>query len=199
MKTLTQTIWHFALACAFVIMGSVSGTAFAQASKHAEKPKEAQQQTQHALSIKNRAEFDVVRQKAEAGDMQSQYRLAIAYSDGVFVKADDKLMVEWLGKAAGQGHAEAQFYLAGMYAKGIGVMQDYQQAATWMRKAAEKGVDMAQYNLGNMYEAGIGVQKNQKEALVWYRKSAAQGNPYARQRMEELGAATGKPKPAARK
>jgi|GEM_PF-2900195 len=195
MRIKTGSAWRFSLACLFIITGALSSHAFAQAGGAAEKPKQAQP-AQQPLTIKTRSEFEAVRKNAEAGDAQAQYRLSIAYSEGKFVKADDKLMVEWLQKAALQNHTEAQFYLSGMYAKGIGVKQDYAQAANWMRKVADKGVDTAQFNMGNMYELGIGVPKDQKQAIAWYGKAAAQGNPYAKKRLEELKAANEKQKPA---
>jgi TPR repeat protein len=197
MKKLTGPVYSFSLTCVMVIvLGVISGAVFAQGKDAAPQQRQGQQM-QNPLAMKSKAEFDAVRQKAEAGDAQSQYRLSIAYSNGKYVKADDKKMVEWLRKAAEQGHTEAQFYLSGMYAKGVGVKQDYTEAANWMRKVADKGLDMAQFNLGNMYEMGLGVPKDQKQAIAWYRKSAAQGNPYAQKALETIRKGGGKQKDAA--
>lgn len=183
---------HVGLVCIFAMAGMASPAVFAQAGA-------GKQQQAQPLSIKTRSEFDMIRKQAQAGDAQSQYRLSIAYAEGKFVKTDDKIMVDWLKKAAEQDHTEAQFYLSAMYAKGIGVKQDYTQAANWMRKVADKGMEMAQFNMGNMCESGMGVPKDIKQAIAWYRKAAAQGNPYAKKRLEELKAASGKPATSARK
>jgi TPR repeat protein len=168
-----------------VLLGSSIGDALAQQGTRRAVGQEASSE-QKPLSIKSRSEFLAVQKEAESGDAYAQYRMAVAYSEGSVVKADDKTMVMWLKKAADQGLLEAQFYLAGMYTKGIGVEQDYTQAAKLMRQVAEKGVDMAQFNLGAMYEAGTGVPRDQKMAISWYRKAAAQGNPYAKNRLEQL-------------
>jgi TPR repeat protein len=193
MRIFKKFVCHFSLMSVFLIAGAFSPAAFAQSKAG------AGQQHASPLSIKNRSEFETVKRQAESGDAQSQYRLSIAYSEGKFVKADDSIMVVWLKKAAEQNHTEAQFYLSAMYAKGIGVKQDYTQAVNWMRKVADKGVEMAQFNMGNMYETGMGVPKDQKQAIAWYRKAAAQGNPYAKKRLEELKAASGKQDSSVRK
>lgn len=192
MRILRRFFCHFSLVCVFMVIGVLSPAAVAQEGA-------AKQQQGQPLSIKTKNEFEIVRKQAEAGDAQSQYRLSIAYSEAKFVRADDKVMVGWLGKAAEQDHTEAQFYLSAMYAKGIGVKQDYTEAANWMRKVADKGMEMAQFNIGNMYETGMGVPKDQKQAIAWYRKAAAQGNPYAKKRLDELKANSGKQGTSARK
>lgn len=191
MRISSRLICQFILACVFMTSGMFSPAVFAQTGA-------AKQQGQ-PLSIKTRSEFDMVQKQAQAGDAQSQYRLSIAYSEAKFVRADDKIMVDWLRKAAEQDHTDAQFYLSAMYAKGIGVKQDYSEAANWMRRVADKGMEMAQFNMGNMYETGMGVPKDPKQAVAWYRKAAAQGNPYARKRLEELKAVSGKPGASSRK
>ncbi len=48
-----------------------------------------------------------LQQAAKAGDVQSQYRLAILYRVGLGVPADEQAAVFWFGKSAQQGHAKS--------------------------------------------------------------------------------------------
>jgi len=52
-----------------------------------------------------------LRDKAENGDMQAQFDLALCYQTGEGIKKDMKKAKFWYMKAAGQGHQEAGFIL----------------------------------------------------------------------------------------
>lgn len=55
-----------------------------------------------------------LRQSAEQGDANAQYRLAIMYYKGLGVAQDPGQALEWCGKAASQGHPDARFLLDGI-------------------------------------------------------------------------------------
>ena len=98
--------------------------------------------------------FEVAKTKAETGDAEAQFNLALMYNNGIpeQLQKNDREAAKWYRKAAEQGHVEAQFNLGLMYDKGEGVRQDFKEAAKWFRKAAEQGHASAQYNLGVMYD-----------------------------------------------
>ncbi len=49
--------------------------------------------------------------KAENGDMESQYQLALSYQSGSGIGKDEKKAALWFMRAATQGHAEASALL----------------------------------------------------------------------------------------
>lgn len=59
-----------------------------------------------------------LKRKAEGGDMEAQFNLALCYHTGTGIKADKMAARFWLSKAAGQSHAEAVFLLTTMYGEG---------------------------------------------------------------------------------
>ena len=144
-----------------------------------ERPEEVREYLNEAKDTK------LIRQLAELGLTEVQFRLGLMYKDGWGVKQIDRLSfrseegwgvkqsdrqaAKWFRKAAGQGHVNAQHNLGVMYEQGLGVEQDYCQAAEWFRKAAGQGDAGAQHNLGLMYEQGLSVERDDRQAAEWYR------------------------------
>ena len=139
------------------------------------------------LNCLSRPSVDEIKEKAEAGDAESQFNLGSMYSQGNEVKQDYFEAFKWWNKAAEQGYVGAQSNLGFMYDNGRGVKQNYYEAFKWYRKAAEQNFADAQYNLGFMYENGEGVSKDYKEAAKWYRKAAQQGDSDAQNALKRLG------------
>lgn len=110
---------------------------------------------------------------AEAGDVESQFRLARMYAHGE-VGPDDAEAFRLYALAAERGHAGAQNNLALMYQEGRGTAADPAQAAIWYRRAADRGLAVAQGNLGRQYELGQGVAADPSAAAAWYRRAADQ-------------------------
>ena len=119
--------------------------------------------------------FAETKAKAEAGDVNSQYNLAVMYANGLGVLRDDKEAIEWYHKSAEQGFAAAQLNLGVMYANGQGVLQDDKEAVEWYRKAAEQGYAGAQLNLGVMYATDRGVPKDFVTAYAFANIAEANG------------------------
>lgn len=113
-----------------------------------------------------------VRQAAEQGDAEAQFKLGVWYDNGEGVLRDDAQAAVWYRKAAEQGLTQAQFNLGMMYAQGEGVAQDNTQALAWFHKAAEQGYADAQFSLGVMYSQA----QDDTQALAWYQKAAEQGH-----------------------
>jgi len=127
-----------------------------------------------AAAIK--AAADKLKEAAEQGDAESQFKLGQCHQNGRGVKQDDAKAAQWYRKAAEQRHAGAQFKLGQCYQNGEGVKQDDAEAAKWYRKAAKQGQPDAEFNLGECYYAGHGVVQNYSQAANWYRKAAEQGH-----------------------
>jgi uncharacterized protein len=79
---------------------------------------------------------DALRAKAERGDPEAEYKLALAYDAGVGAPQDLEQAAAWYQRAAEQGHAAAQYSLGVMYENGRGVKQDSIRAHMWLNLAA---------------------------------------------------------------
>src|SRR5206468_6611916 len=90
-------------------------------------------------------EFTAAKEKAEAGDAEAEYALALMYDLGVDVPQNYAESGKWYLKAANQGLAEAQFKLAVRYFEyGKKAKENYTTAFTWFYKAANQGIAEAQ-------------------------------------------------------
>ena len=117
-----------------------------------------------------------LRARAEQGDADAQYTLALRYDYGEGVPQDYAEAARWYRLAAEQGDADAQNNLGVMYDAGEGVPEDNAEAVRWYRMAAEQGDASAQYNLGVMYDSGEGVPEDDEAAVRWYREAGEQGD-----------------------
>ncbi|MCY4224053.1 MAG: serine/threonine-protein kinase [Bacteroidetes bacterium] len=112
---------------------------------------------------------------AQSGDADAQFKLGLAYDNGLFGMPEDLTeAVKWYDRAAHQGHAEAQLSLGFIYDLGQGVVEDDEEAVRWYREAAIQGLAMAQYSLGTMYYMGNGVEEDNLEAFRWFSLAAEQ-------------------------
>ena len=110
-----------------------------------------------------------LRQKAEAGDAEAQFRLGKAFEDGSGVSQSDEEAAKWYEKSATKGNAAAQLELGVLLWTGRGVTKDKAQAVEWYRKAAKQGNGGAMFNLGTAYYNGEGVTRTSElQAFVWF-------------------------------
>jgi len=81
------------------------------------------------------------RLRAEAGDIEAQYRLAQLHSTGDGAPHDLEAAARWYRAAAEAGHEMAAYRLAFLYLRGRGVAgKDFVQAYTWFSISADLGV-----------------------------------------------------------
>ena len=127
------------------------------------------------------ASIQLNQSKANQGDADAQFNLALLYYHGLGTPQDTRYAIYWYTKAAQQGHVNAQYKLGILYHTGYGeeVPQDSKQAVYWLTKAAEQGLVNAQYSLGHMYEYGDEGPQDYKQAFFWYTKAAEQGHVFA--------------------
>lgn len=146
---------------------------------------------------------------AEAGDVESQYRLGYALvrrariSDGVtwlrksaeagHAEAayelswwDIEREIHWIRLAAERGHAEAQYTYGLHLTLGYLVDKDPVEGTKWFRMSAEQGYAEAQYKIGLCHLGGCVLPKDRAEALRWIRLAAEQGLDEARDAMALL-------------
>lgn len=120
--------------------------------------------------------FTETKVKAEAADVDAQYKLAGLYNYGKGTAKNEVEAVKWYRRVAAQNDARGQSMLGVMYTNARGVERDYDQAIVWFRKAAAQNSAHAKYNLGYMYAVGKGVDRDQVQATAWYRQAAEQND-----------------------
>jgi len=129
-----------------------------------------------AMAFGQLPDFKETKARAEQGDPEAQYNLAVMHDMGIGAPKNYTESGKWYAKAAAQGVAEAQFQLGVRYYEhGKQAKKNYETAFSWFYKAALQGMAEAQYNVGLMYQLGRGVATNRVEAYKWYIVSAAQG------------------------
>jgi len=110
-------------------------------------------------------------EKANAGDVNAQLTLGIAYDLGTDgLKENFKEAIFWYTKSAEQGNKDAQLFLATNYYEGKKVERSYSKAVYWWTKAAEQGDKEAQFNIGTFYYDGIGVEKSYSNSLFFFNR-----------------------------
>lgn len=118
-----------------------------------------------------------LQQRAESGNSDAQYDLAMCYWKGEKgAPKDNAKAFYWMKRSAGQGDAYAQSWVAYFYEEGYGTGKDDAEAFYWYRRAAEQGNRSAQNNLGEHYYYGRGIARDFEKAALWYKKAADQGH-----------------------
>ncbi|CAO3579271.1 unnamed protein product [Absidia cylindrospora] len=138
--------------------------------------------------------YELLTKAARFGYAPSQYKLGVAYENGIWeYPVDPRRSIAWYSKAVEQGHLESALALSGWYLTGaVGsngesiLPQDDVEAYLWARKAADAGFAKGQYACGYYTESGIGVTQSMDEAQLWYERAAEQEYGKAMQRLMEL-------------
>ena len=141
-----------------------------------------------AVSDEGITSFQLYQPKANQGDADAQFNLALLYYHGVGTPHDNRYAIYWYKKAAEQGHVQAQYELGRLYlfSGDDEVPQDYKQSVYWHTKAAEQGHILAQYKLGHMYEYGDEGPQDYKQAFFWYTKAAELGHYFAKKDRDKM-------------
>ena len=129
--------------------------------------------------------------KAEAGDAEYQYRIALTYKNGWDgAPKDDEKYVYWLKKSANNGYAEAQYELGELYCYGEhGVTKDKLEYLRLAKKAAYNGNTPACYSLGLHFK-----EIDKQEAIYWFKKDMdlywkkyKEESEFSAEKLRELG------------
>lgn len=82
--------------------------------------------------------FEILKTKADAGDVNAQYNLGLNYELGTGVRRDLGQSVAWFGKAANQNDPEAQYRLGLIYAGTEAGQPDPVEAYAYLNLASRK-------------------------------------------------------------
>ncbi|NGZ26693.1 MAG: sel1 repeat family protein [Magnetococcales bacterium] len=116
---------------------------------------------------------DAVQDKADAGDAEAQYQVAVRYAEGEGVGKNPEEAAKWFQKSADNGDVDAMVMMGILFENGQGVKKDLSQAAQWYEKAAQRGHSEGQYYIAMMYAYGQGVKKDLLQAGKWLEVGAA--------------------------
>ena len=134
-------------------------------------------------------QFLAVREKAERGDPETEWKLGRIYGlwtndidPGPDVPRNVDASIKWLRQAAEQGFAKAQYDLSREFS-----YTNQNEGVKWLREAARNGIADAQDELGSAYlgntaySFGWGqlIPKDPAEGVKWLEKAAEQGNAEA--------------------
>ncbi|KAG2198753.1 hypothetical protein INT47_010539 [Mucor saturninus] len=128
-------------------------------------------------------------QAAQLGYAPSQYKLGLAYENGLLnCPIDPRRSIAWYSRAAEQNDSNAEIALSGWYLTGADnvLIQNDKEAYLWARKAADRGLAKAEYAVGYYNETGVGVVHNLDEAKLWYQRASKHGDEKATQRLQTL-------------
>ena len=119
--------------------------------------------------------LNTLRDMAEQGDVEAQFRLAQCLSEGrgQGIDSNEEESLKWLRKAAEQGYGYAQVLLAKRLSDNWNEEND--EATEWMYKAANGASGEAQYELGR-YLLSRKYAGDDQKALKLFKKAAKQNN-----------------------
>jgi hypothetical protein len=116
-------------------------------------------------------EVKKLKENADAGDANAQFKMGEIYSKGLVDGYDDAEAIKWYELAAASGHEKAEERLGHIYENGRGVVVDYVKAKKWYELAAKKGNKEALFNLATIYERGLGVEQDKQKAIEYYKRA----------------------------
>lgn len=134
---------------------------------------EAKRQADECL----RQEAEDLIKAADAGDLDSQVKVAENYKSGTrYFSYDLTKAFHYFQMAAEQGHVDAQNQLAKCYSNGQGIEKDLTKAFEWYKKSAEHGqLDSIAKLGGRCYLYGNGTKTDLLLAATWLQKAINMG------------------------
>ena len=109
--------------------------------------------------------------KAEAGDVDAQFRVGAAYDLGKGAPRDVSESIKWYRMAAEAGNAEAQNSLGSV----LQAEKKYTAALAWYEKASNQSHALATNSLAYLYDLGLGVPQDRQRAFEFYARAADLG------------------------
>jgi peptidoglycan/LPS O-acetylase OafA/YrhL/TPR repeat protein len=124
--------------------------------------------------ISNVELFNNIKELAELGFEEEQYRLGIMYRDGINVKKDINEAIKWFLRCADEGNPEAAVQLGIIYHYDI-TLRNYSKAQDYMLLAHKILFGDAAYYLGLWYHNGEGVHKDVVKTISFWESALASG------------------------
>lgn len=118
-----------------------------------------------------------LRDAARLEHPDAQYRLAIAYQQGIGIAQDVRSYLYWIKKAANNNHRKAQGDLADhLFDESSTIASDHTDAIYWYNRAADNGDISSMRALGLIFiDEDFGLS-DPKIALRWFFEAAGKGD-----------------------
>lgn len=101
------------------------------------------------MTDQNNTEISELLQKANAGDAQAQFELALRYAEGTDVEQNTELALDWHKRAAEKGHVEAQFTQGFLYLYSTSLVKE--QVLTYINKGINEQISGKNHPLWNVF------------------------------------------------
>ena len=124
--------------------------------------------------ISNVELFNNIKELAELGVEEEQYKLGLMYRDGINVKKDIKEAAKWFLISADRGNAQAAVQLGIIYHYDI-TLRNYSKAQDYMLLAHKRHFGDADYYLGLWYHNGEGVHKDVVKTISFWESAITRG------------------------
>jgi uncharacterized protein len=137
-------------------------------------------------------DFSRLRARAQVGQREAQYLVALVYEEGHLVARDDQATAGWMLKSAEQEYVPAEAEMGRICladARENVPIPQRAKAEKWLRLAAAQGDADAQFWLGRAYQSGWFGAFDDRQAFGWFRRAAAQGLPDAQLSLGDMYAA----------
>ena len=102
--------------------------------------------------------------KADAGDVDAQFRVGSAYDTGNGAPRSSENAMKYYLMAAEKGHADAQNSVG----SALQAEEKYSEALVWFERAAAQGHALATNNLAFLYDLGRGVKQDRRKGFELY-------------------------------
>lgn len=129
-----------------------------------------------------------LKKSADKNYKDASIALYMIYS-GIYIKGfeNNKLMIEYLTKAATLGDPKAQELIGTFYYRGNIVIKDDVNALGWYKKSCAQNYVLGCTNLASLYAMGQGTRKNLIYAYILFNKSAKLGDEGAIEKRDFIG------------
>lgn len=109
--------------------------------------------------------------KADAGDIDAQFRVGSAYDTGNGAPHSGENAMKYYLMAAEKGHVEAQNSVG----SALQAEEKYSEALVWFERASAQGHALATNNLAFLYDLGQGVKQDRRKGFELYSRAADLG------------------------
>lgn len=141
-----------------------------------------------AENAKRVSEIKDLKEAAESGDADAQYKIAKLY-----LQANEQEGIQeatrWLERASKNGHSQAQVD----YARWLKTFAEIKnepsleiEAFQWNLVAAKQNNCEAAYKVGIAFATGNGIEEDDEAAIEWLEKAAACGGPFTKLQVAKL-------------
>ena len=154
-----------------------------------DEDKKKLEEISNLVGVDNTKVIEEATKKAESGDVNYQYLLAVSYINQAsqLNQTPEKAAhfekgLFWYKEAGIQGHPEAQTEVGKIYRLSAGtITQDIAESIKWYEMAAANplGTGGAENELGRIYEAGQYKPKDLQKAFEYYKRGAEKGDSNA--------------------